>query len=177
MCPVPPFTTSAPPITLSPLSPSSLHLHRTAQHAPSRHRLETMAGWRALRGAVEVKVGANPRPRPSLRLRPRPRPRPCPLRPWFGRPKLRVDMLCKYGGFTIDDLSAHYVGSGTLASLTHVIPLCATFPMGFSWSSFVAQSYLLERCAAAGLEPRFFFPMIQLLRRTCNNCTALLQMT
>ena len=81
---------------------------------------------------------------------------PCPLRPWFGRPKLRVDMLCKYGGFTIDDLSAHYVGSGTLASLTHVIPLCATFPMGFSWSSFVAQSYLLERCAAAGLEPRLF---------------------
>ena len=31
-------------------------------------------------------------------------------------------------------------------------PVSNVFPMGFSWSSYVAQETLLGRCAAAGLE-------------------------
>ena len=53
------------------------------------------------------------------------------LRPWVGRPKLSVDMLLKHAGFTREDLATHLVGGICLDGLSHVMPLCATFPMGF----------------------------------------------
>ena len=33
----------------------------------------------------------------------------------------------------------------------YVFPCCATWPMGFSWSSYLAQSTLLAQCAGVGL--------------------------
>ena len=63
----------------------------------------------------------------------------------------RFEILLRYGGFTIEAMRRHYVGGAALNSLQHLVPLGNTFPMGFSWSSCIAQSYLLTRFVAAGL--------------------------
>ena len=78
------------------------------------------------------------------------------IRHWFGRPKLKLDDLARHGGFSVDELECFYVGQAPLRSLSQVIPRCDTFPMGFSWSSFIAQSYLLSRCVVAGLQKDLF---------------------
>ena len=78
------------------------------------------------------------------------------IRHWFGRLKLKLDDLARHGGFSVDELECFYVEQTPLRSLSQVIPLCDTFPMGFSWSSFIAQSYLLSRCVAAGLQKDLF---------------------
>ena len=75
---------------------------------------------------------------------------------FFGRPHLKLDDLARLGGFSFAELEQFYVGTAPLCDLSHVIPLCNTFPMGFSWSSFIAQSYLLSRCVAAGLRKDLF---------------------
>jgi len=78
------------------------------------------------------------------------------VRHFFGRPHLKLDDLARLGGFSLAELEQFYVGTAPLCDLSHVIPLCNTFPMGFSWSSSIAQSYLLSRCVAAGLRKDLF---------------------
>ena len=46
-----------------------------------------------------------------------------------------------------DGLQQGYTTSGDLV----LWPVCTTWPMGFAWSSFIAQSQLLGVCTASGL--------------------------
>ena len=82
------------------------------------------------------------------------------LRPFFGRPSLRVHELIRHCGLPPADLRR--LLAPVLASLEcswedllrrdpAVFPVSRCWPMGFSWSSFVAQSHLLACCHRAGL--------------------------
>ena len=48
-----------------------------------------------------------------------------------------------------------YWDHGVLEHDTTLHPACATWPMGFSWSSFLAQSLLLQRCVEGGLDRKY----------------------
>ncbi|CAE7948685.1 Lgi2 [Symbiodinium sp. KB8] len=54
---------------------------------------------------------------------------PAAMQRWMGRPSVTARELCTVGGLL-------------------------TWPMGFAWSSFVAQEFLLDTCSAAGLTER-----------------------
>ena len=72
------------------------------------------------------------------------------LRRFFGRPAVRAGDLARFGGVSwceIKDMIGYDVADQTL-----LYPLCTSFPMGFSWSSFVAQTVLLARCFESGLD-------------------------
>ncbi len=82
------------------------------------------------------------------------------LRPFFGRPSLRVHELIRHSRLPLADLRR--LLAPVMASLgcpwdellrldPAVFPVSRCWPMGFSWSSFVAQSHLLSCCREAGL--------------------------
>mmetsp|Transcript_39239 Transcript_39239/g.104782 ORF Transcript_39239/g.104782 Transcript_39239/m.104782 type:complete len:816 (+) Transcript_39239:142-2589(+) len=75
---------------------------------------------------------------------------PQQLRRWFARPSVTQQELYKWGGFTSAELRDHFE-PGT--SLEHQVlwPVSRVWPMGFSWSSYVAQETLLELCARSGV--------------------------
>jgi len=79
---------------------------------------------------------------------------PVRLRPYFGRPPLRASRLCKALKCTLPDLARHLVDADSrpLRSKDQIVPQNCTWAMGFSWSSFVAQSKLLSVARAAGLQ-------------------------
>ena len=74
---------------------------------------------------------------------------PVELRPFVGRPAVRAGDSVKSGGITWQELAATL--GGTVPERTLLYSLCTSFPMGFSWSSFVAQTVLLARCCESGL--------------------------
>jgi len=78
------------------------------------------------------------------------------LRPFFGRPPVRADRLCRALGCSISDLAAFEDGpSGPpFKSRDRVSLVNRTWAMGFSWSSFVAQSKLLSIARSAGLQDK-----------------------
>lgn len=75
---------------------------------------------------------------------------PRELQRWFGRPPLRVQDLVEAGFFTLSELQHHYIDKGRAELHDLVFPVSLVFPMGFSWSSFVAQSTMLQVCKSAG---------------------------
>ena len=75
---------------------------------------------------------------------------PTQLRAHFGRPWLRCSDIFRYTNMNIDELSSH-LWPGAICDGDLVLhPCCATWPMGFSWSSFLAQSTLLAALSQAG---------------------------
>jgi len=73
------------------------------------------------------------------------------LIPWFGRPPVRVSELMQATGESLSRLQRlcpHLAGLG-LHSL--VFPCSKVWPMGFPWSSCIAQSVMLSACHRAGL--------------------------
>ena len=64
--------------------------------------------------------------------------------------------LCRHAGFDIGELGRYCIDHDVDDSNESVYPVCNTWPMGFSWSSFVAQSTLLEHCYAAGFKETQF---------------------
>ena len=74
------------------------------------------------------------------------------LRPYFARPPVRLRDLLRHGDICLHDLTALDHGLGVCDSSALLYPLCATWPMGFAWSSYIAQSVLLKRCEEAGLD-------------------------
>ena len=53
-------------------------------------------------------------------------------------------------------IEARYLGLKTLDGValdpdTPIYPLCETLPMGFSWSSYVCQCFMLDLCKVAQL--------------------------
>ena len=87
------------------------------------------------------------------------------LRSWFGRPSLRVSDILRFTDMTTQELASHLprllgvlqqASTGNrLDAVFHrdlvLWPVCTPWPMGFAWSSFIAQSQLLGVCTASGL--------------------------
>jgi len=78
---------------------------------------------------------------------------PDQVRPWLGRPALSVHDLLAYTDLSWDELRGHWVGDASLTRSSTVVPLCCSWPMGFAWSSYLAQSTLLGCCRRAGFGP------------------------
>ena len=76
---------------------------------------------------------------------------PAPLRQYFGRPAIRAQTLLDPGGMAWKELQRACSQDVMLTRHSKLFPVCHTWPMGFAWSSFVAQSVLLGCCVNAGL--------------------------
>ena len=78
---------------------------------------------------------------------------PGALRTWMGRPPVTVTDLTTTGGVSKKDIQSHLISSfdGEISSDSALFPVSLVWPMGFCWSSFVAQEKLLNLCQAAGL--------------------------
>jgi len=77
---------------------------------------------------------------------------PPQLSSWFGRPPVKVSELMDAGGWSLAQVRAFFHGSGPLRPAGLLYPVSSFFPMGFSWSSWVAQSCMLAICHGAGLD-------------------------
>jgi hypothetical protein len=85
---------------------------------------------------------------------------PDSLRPFLGRPMVAVADLqhppsCESGaiadeGLTDEELSRFVVDGPLNAGDTHVTPVSNTWPMGFGFSSYVAQCVMVSSCLDAG---------------------------
>ena len=71
---------------------------------------------------------------------------------WFGRPRLPVDDILQFTDMGWDELRGFWRGRSECAHGIDAHPVCKCWPMGFAWSSFLAQSTLLHRCFAGGLK-------------------------
>eukprot|EP00928_Gymnodinium_smaydae_P061722 TRINITY_DN45745_c0_g1_i1.p1 TRINITY_DN45745_c0_g1~~TRINITY_DN45745_c0_g1_i1.p1 ORF type:complete len:1002 (+),score=67.19 TRINITY_DN45745_c0_g1_i1:59-3064(+) len=78
----------------------------------------------------------------------------CPtnLVPYFGRPPIYLRDLMKTSGLTWTEVKAAYRGKAPLHSGLLVFPASLVWPMGFSWSSYIAQSTMIAVCRSAGLD-------------------------
>jgi len=77
---------------------------------------------------------------------------PRSLRPFFGRPRISLGDLRRLTDITHEEVQAAADFGVPDDDAFVLTPACATWPMGFSWSSFIAQSHLLSVCANAGLD-------------------------
>lgn len=77
---------------------------------------------------------------------------PRPLREWMGRPAVTLTELAIFGGIGVEEAKSFLEEGSGLRE--HLHPVSKVWPMGFSWSSFVAQEKLLDFFAKAGLDSR-----------------------
>jgi hypothetical protein len=77
---------------------------------------------------------------------------PRALRSFFGRPSVRVSELMA-AGMSLSAIRKKVADPDGISPSSLLFPVSRCWPMGFSWSSFVAQSVLLARCSDAGLAP------------------------
>ena len=68
------------------------------------------------------------------------------LRPYFARPPVRLRDLIRYGGISERELFELDPNLAICDMSTLLCPLCTTWPMGYAWSSIIAQTVLLKRC-------------------------------
>ena len=84
---------------------------------------------------------------------------PTSLSYYMGRPPVNVGELIGLG-MTSDSIVARIIdiddGVINLATDTVLTPVNATWAMGFSWSSYVAQSTMVRSCLAAGFPEHVF---------------------
>ena len=73
------------------------------------------------------------------------------MRKWFGRPSLKLGDILKCTDMTKAELVSHLPSGARVADNLVLWPVCTSWPMGFAWSSFIAQSKLLQCCTNAGL--------------------------
>ncbi|CAE7682373.1 UVR8 [Symbiodinium sp. CCMP2592] len=76
---------------------------------------------------------------------------PSELQRWMGRPPVTVEELRVIGGLSLDELE-HFLLPGESLDASQLFPVSLTWPMGFSWSSYVAQEVLLDICKSSGLD-------------------------
>ena len=98
---------------------------------------------------------------------------PKELRAYFGRPSMPItDLLkpppCESGsdaqlGLSLEELDS-FILDGPLTSFAGVlVPVSNTWPMGFGWSSFVAQSMMVSTCRHVGYAEQDFLSEERLL--------------
>ena len=79
---------------------------------------------------------------------------PRQLRPWFARPPVSIDMLLS-SGLVSEDLVRRALNAGRDGKLPRrAWPVSVVWPMGYSWSSFVAQEALLSVASSSGLDTK-----------------------
>ena len=78
---------------------------------------------------------------------------PAHLRRYFGRPYVIAKDLAKHLNIAVQDLCEFLddASDTCLDSASRLTPVAASWPMGFSWSSFVAQSQMVAVCTKSGL--------------------------
>ena len=76
---------------------------------------------------------------------------PKQLQQWMGRPPVRVRELIKTGLMSLEGLKTYTPPGCHFQEHTLLYPVSCVWPMGFSWSSFIAQSKMLQVCNDAGL--------------------------
>jgi len=76
---------------------------------------------------------------------------PPPIRAYLGRPPVRVQGLLDSGLMTLYDIRRSGPRLGHITPNAWVYPCSRVWPMGFSWSSYIAQSKMSALCATAGL--------------------------
>ena len=91
---------------------------------------------------------------------------PPAMRPYFGRPMVAVSDLidpppCESGatadiGLNNVELDGFLVDGPLQHDETHVTPIACSWPMGFGWSSYVAQSTMVATCLNAGFHEESF---------------------
>ena len=83
---------------------------------------------------------------------------PSEIQRFFGRPSLKIQELQKELRYDLQALCALIddAGDARIGPETEVHPVSAVWPMGFSWSSYVAQCQLLQVCCRAGLHESQF---------------------
>lgn len=75
--------------------------------------------------------------------------------PWgskniWGAPKVRVYELVGVDGFTWNELLGLLGGDTSITPEASLDPANKTWPTGFAWSSFVAQSCMISSCVKGG---------------------------
>ena len=73
------------------------------------------------------------------------------LSEYFGRPGLTLGDLIDTGHISMEELRLHCRQNVPLRSTTFVYPVSSVWPMGYAWSSFIAQNCMLAVCPAAML--------------------------
>ena len=68
----------------------------------------------------------------------------------MGRPWVSFNDLCNIGGMSLAEVEACLLQGEFLVG-SRFCAVSRTWPMGFAWSSFVAQEFLLDVCHSAGL--------------------------
>ncbi len=81
----------------------------------------------------------------------------CPeeLQTWFGRPPVRVSELLEHTELTLEDIGLLCVPVAPLGSLSaddSLVPCSRVWPMGYSWSSAVAQDVSLGLLRCEGFD-------------------------
>jgi hypothetical protein len=79
---------------------------------------------------------------------------PLELRKFMGRPAVRVQELVDTGGLSLEEVSNFLSMPGPIHPDCKLYPRSCCWPMGFSWSSHVAQSTMLAVCRSAGLREK-----------------------
>ena len=75
------------------------------------------------------------------------------LQPYFGRPDVTVADMLGFTEFSLAELQRHCAFSHGLSPGDTLHPCLRVWPMGFAWSSFLAQSTLLACLAGANFGP------------------------
>ena len=86
---------------------------------------------------------------------------PTELQKWFGRPPVTLEELASHSHLSLAELEQYVVDSGSekVSASQLLYPSSTVWPMGFSWSSFVAQSLTINSCQEAGVDDADFLSM------------------
>ena len=81
------------------------------------------------------------------------------VQPWFGRPPVTLHELSQVAGVSAHDLK-HWVVDHEHAGVHDLMyPASTVWPMGFSWSSCIAQAATVACCMEAGVDKQSFMAM------------------
>ena len=76
------------------------------------------------------------------------------LQEWFGRPPVTLHELNRVTGVSTKKLQQYIVkikGAESVSRCTPLFPTSTVWPMGFSWSSCIAQACTASCCCKAGV--------------------------
>ena len=72
---------------------------------------------------------------------------------FFGQPFVtKAELLTGSDALSMDELELFLVDGPMSADVLELTPVSRAWPMGFAWSSFVAQSYMVSCVVAAGFD-------------------------
>jgi hypothetical protein len=98
---------------------------------------------------------------------------PSSLTPYFARPAVSVDELLSSGLLTWQHVRESYRGCARPTRASKVHPASLVWPMGLSWSSYVAQCCSRAICSTAGLGERTLLAPDACIPRNMNELHAI----